>query len=399
MAAAAGWGKLAGIPEGRVIEMAKAQKQEFRFEASMLLPSTAASDDVYRLQALLAKYGFLSNYTPGAYDQRTQDAVSQFQSFYRIYPENDGVADAATIDLLSQIRCGVPDVTAPEETTAQPLAPFVTVGAKWTNSALTYRFLNSSPDLPEQRQREIIRQAFQRWQNVSGLTFSELAQGNANLMIGFYAGSHGDGSSFDDQGGPDGNTLAHGFFPPPRGGQWAGALHFDEFEQWKDQPGGAGIRLYNVALHEIGHCLGLAHSQDNSAIMYAYYAENRNDLQPDDIAGIQSLYGAPAAAPTSLSPGDKVSGHLARTGAEAGYQVTVQDKMLVKLSGPSDQDFDVYVRFGQPVDRARQRYDEVSWGVTSEELVTIPNPQAGTYYILVHSHRGAGSFTLETKVT
>jgi hypothetical protein len=252
--------------------------------------------------------------------------------------------------------------------------------------------------MPVPRQQEIIREAFQRWQNESGLTFAEADDDGATISIGFYRGSHGDGAPFDDGGGPDGNTLAHAFFPPPLGGRWAGALHFDEFEFWKDQPGGAGIRLYNVALHEIGHSLGLSHSQDQTAIMYAYYAEDRNDLRPDDIAGIQSLYGGPVDKPTVVTAGDRISGYLSGTNAEAVYQMTVQNKLLVKLSGPTGTDFDVYVRHGQPVDRSRDAYDEVSYGITSEELVTITDPKPGTYHILVHSYRGSGTFTLETNI-
>lgn len=215
------------------------------------------------------------------------------------------------------------------------------------------------------------------------------------LNVAFHRSSHGDGSPFDNAGGPDGNTLAHAFFPPPAGGSWAGSLHFDEFELWKDAPGGVGTRLFNVALHEIGHLLGLSHSQDVNAIMYAYYAEDRNDLRPDDVAGIQSLYGAPAAAPTALPVGGKVSGHLAATNAEFRYQVTVQDKLLIRLDGPPGPDFDLYVRFGAPAGRDDGQYDAVSYGVTADELVTIANPRAGTYHLLVHSYRGAGSYTLD----
>ena len=378
--------------------MPEGMKSRFAFSAPYLAPESASGDDVYRLQTLLAKYGYLSNYQPRVYDEATKDAVSQFQSFYRLYPEEDGVADAATVDQLVQIRCGVPDPT-PAGDAGGALAPFVTVGAKWPSNQLTFRFINSTPDLPEGRQREIIREAFARWQAVSGLTFTEVTSGASTLSIAFHSGSHGDGSPFDDAGGPDGNTLAHAFFPPPRGGQWAGALHFDEFELWKDQPGGPGIRLYNVALHEIGHNLGLAHSQDQTAIMFAYYSETRNDLLADDIAGIQSLYGGSAVGPTAIPLGERVSGHLTGTNSDARYQVAVQDKLLVRLTGPSGVDFDVYVRHGAPVDRSTDAYDEVSWGVTSDELVTISDPKPGIYHVLVHSYRGAGSYTLETKVT
>jgi hypothetical protein len=270
------------------------------------------------------------------------------------------------------------------------------VGAKWQVPELAFKFLNGTPDIPPARQRDITREAFARWQAICGLRFREAADPEtAQLNVAFHRGSHGDGNAFDEAGGPDGNTLAHAFFPPPVGGTWAGALHFDEFEQWKDPPGGPGTRLFNVALHEIGHLLGLSHSQDTNAIMYAYYGEDRNDLRPDDVAGAQSLYGAAAAAPTAVAVGSKVSGHLAATNAELRYQVTVQDKLLIKLDGPSGQDFDLYVRFGSPAGREDGQYDAVSYGVTADELVTIANPRAGTYHVLVHSYRGAGSYSLE----
>ena len=381
--------------------MAKeAKKKAFRFTASHLGPDTTSADNVYCLQALLGRYGYLRGaYSPGRYDEATQQAVAQFQSFYRLYPEQDGVCDQETINLLNQPRCGVPDGPQASRSARGRLAPFVTVGAKWGTNSLTYKFLNTTPDLQPNRQQEIITEAFGRWAAVSALEFPQIqATETSDLAIAFHRGSHGDGYPFDDAGGPDGNTLAHGFFPPPQGGQWAGTLHFDEFETWKDQPGGSGTRLYNVALHEIGHVLGLDHSQDANAIMYAYYSEDRNDLRADDIAGIQSLYGSPVAAPVAIPPGERVSGHLQQTNAQVAYQATLQNKLLVKLEGPSGQDFDLYVRHGAPVDLQAGQYDAVSYGFTADELVTIEDPKAGTYYILVQSYRGSGSYNLEVEV-
>ncbi len=376
------------------------RKKRFSFAASRLAPDTASKDDVYQLQALLGRYGYLTGACcPGTYDEVTQRAVCQFQSFYHLYPEEDGVCDEKTINLLNQPRCGVPDPSPAHRSITGRLSPYVTVGAKWDINPLSYNFLNSTPDLPVDRQREIIRGAFGRWDDVCALTFRE-TQGNEtpHLFIAFHRSSHGDGNPFDDAGGTNGNTLAHAFFPPPVGGTWAGSLHFDEFETWKDQPGGTGIRLYNVALHEIGHLLGLAHSQDTNAIMYAYYGEDRNDLRADDIAGIQSLYGASVTTPVAISPGQRVSGHLPQTNAEVRYQVTLQNKLLVKLDGPKGQDFDLYVRYGSPAGKQAGQYDAVSYGVTADELVTIPTPKAGTYYLLVHSYKGSGSYNLEVEV-
>ena len=45
------------------------------------------------------------------------------------------------------------------------------------------------------------------------------------------------------------------------------------------------------ALHEIGHILGLEHSDDENSVMWPYFNKNHTSLQEDDIKGIQALYG------------------------------------------------------------------------------------------------------------
>jgi MYXO-CTERM domain-containing protein len=54
--------------------------------------------------------------------------------------------------------------------------------------------------------------------------------------------------------------------------------------------------LANTVTHELGHCLGLNHSDFDTAIMYAYNVDGTGEearhLSDDDRAGIQHLYGA-----------------------------------------------------------------------------------------------------------
>ena len=51
-----------------------------------------------------------------------------------------------------------------------------------------------------------------------------------------------------------------------------------------------------VALDELGHALGLNHSNANAAIMRAFMSDT-DSLQSDDIAGIASIYGSEGAVP------------------------------------------------------------------------------------------------------
>jgi len=51
-----------------------------------------------------------------------------------------------------------------------------------------------------------------------------------------------------------------------------------------------------VLLHELGHVLGLGHSDVTDAVMYASYQGLRHSLHQDDICGIQELYGTPCSS-------------------------------------------------------------------------------------------------------
>ena len=79
-------------------------------------------------------------------------------------------------------------------------------------------------------------------------------------------------------------------FPPALGS--FGDVHFDDEETFtvKSQPG--GVNLHWLALHELGHSLGLEHSSNKGAIMFPIYRGNPGlQLHRDDIMGIQQLYG------------------------------------------------------------------------------------------------------------
>ena len=99
----------------------------------------------------------------------------------------------------------------------------------------------------------------------------------------FFAGHHSP-CSFPFDGA--GKALAHAFFPED------GIVHFDDDETYTDGVS-TGTNLFSVALHEIGHVLGLAHSQHSYAIMhqtYKAYDPNMN-VTDEEKHGIDYIYG------------------------------------------------------------------------------------------------------------
>ena len=186
------------------------------------------------------------------------------------------------------------------------VAPFTVVGNGWDgpgrgSADLTYNFVNDTTKLPPATARGAVVAQMQKWAAVAALTFSPTIQAGLSysMDIGWYVGAHGDGSDFD---GPSG-VLGHGFFPNDINPEpIAGDFHLDDDETWQIGITGPGIDLEYVSLHEIGHCLGLGHSDDPNALMYPFYDGTRGAiLAKDDIDAIQSIYGAAFAAGTGLS--------------------------------------------------------------------------------------------------
>jgi hypothetical protein len=86
-------------------------------------------------------------------------------------------------------------------------------------------------------------------------------------------------------------VLGETFLPPPyNGGTAAGDMFLNSTASWQIN---TDYDLETVAIHEFGHALGLGESQITTACMYAYYNGMKQSLTTDDVAGIQSVWGAP----------------------------------------------------------------------------------------------------------
>jgi hypothetical protein len=135
-----------------------------------------------------------------------------------------------------------------------------------------------------------IQNAFSVWQAVSNIKFVQVTDSGLAFNASNAGGDIRIGAHYFD--GPSG-TLAHSYYPPPNGISAAGDVHFDSSENWSCNTSGIDIGI--VAMHEIGHSLGLAHEDTSAvALMDPYYNASLTGLQSDDIHGATSIYGAVA---------------------------------------------------------------------------------------------------------
>ncbi|KAK6116490.1 hypothetical protein DH2020_049783 [Rehmannia glutinosa] len=267
------------------------------------------ADGLSKLKKYFQYFGYLNtSYSDFSdeFDDYLESAVKTYQINFNL--NSTGQLDVPTLKRIVLPRCGNPDIVNGTSAMHSGKPPGDTYSANSTiRTVAHYSFFPGRPRWPPRRSqltyafqpenqlsdlvRTVFARAFERWSEVTPLTFVETASfSRADIRIGFHSGDHGDGEPFDGVLG----TLAHAFSPP------AGLLHLDGEENWvidgdflNGSPFSA-VDLESVAVHEIGHILGLGHSSVEEAIMYPSISSGirKVELANDDVLGIQELYGS-----------------------------------------------------------------------------------------------------------
>ncbi|XP_078421440.1 matrix metalloproteinase-21-like [Cetorhinus maximus] len=160
-------------------------------------------------------------------------------------------------------------------------------GLAFGKRKLKWRLLSEgySSQLSVLEQRVAIRLAFRLWSEVTPIDFEEDLRSSVSVMditLAFGTGHHlGCSQAFDGAG----QEVAH---------SWQnGAIHFDDDEHFTTANSNQGISLLRVAVHEVGHVLGLPHIYGRGSIMQPNYSAvgRGTELDWTDRKAIQQLYG------------------------------------------------------------------------------------------------------------
>ncbi len=205
------------------------------------------------------------------------------------------------------------------------IAAFTVAGGKWPQPGglgspvtVTYSFQNmfdgglkmsNGEPLPNQLIRRSIAEAFGVWAAAAPLHFVEVPD-----QGGITGGNYPDGQfgqirfrhvyiNGPDIPGQSPVAKAQAYFPST-GGNLAGDVEFDNGDPWQEIGALSTPDILGAAIHEIGHTLGLHHTDVVGANMYwifhRFAGPGTGELFPDDVAGIQSIYGAGVGSVTPL---------------------------------------------------------------------------------------------------
>lgn len=274
--------------------------------------------------AFLQRYGWIEN---GVTSDRASAlsqkiAILAYQTFNNL--RETGKLNEETLNKMKTRWCGVPDFAIKGISNDKhrykrnfkfAFGPAHGT-AKWKNDVITYNFRldeswsnkgnYSRSRISNAKIEQEIKKAFDVWSKHIPRAFKKLEnEVDADITIGFYTNNHTSNTPCDEiypiTPHVFNNTDAHAIqrVDPRTNFYFCGLMHFNDEEEWAINEGDnpRAKLIYETALHEIGHNIGLGHSAviypndgDGNGTPVMNGGGKRRDLHQDDIDGVQAIY-------------------------------------------------------------------------------------------------------------
>lgn len=200
-----------------------------------------------------------------------------------------------TRGLVALALAGVAASCAPQPVENGDAAAF-SVRGRWPDATrISYRIDAARSPIGADAFARAVQRAMAIWSELDRIGFRPAASDEkADVTLSWQRGHHGACIPF----GPNADVAHSGPVAPGT------FVHFDLGRQW-NEAGGEGVSVFHTALHELGHVLGLGHTDVAIAVM------GTDPVRPEvltmhDRAGIWSLYGGGSDGVGDLTIGPTV---------------------------------------------------------------------------------------------
>ena len=208
----------------------------------------------------------------------------------------------------------------------------------------------------------IIQSAFSAWASYGNINFQQgSATSAANIKFTLDA--------IDGQS----NILATTNYSYVDQTMKSATVKFDTGESWHPSSGkiisSQGADLYVVALHEIGHAIGLDHYNAKTEVMNSYISPAVVGLMAGDIAGVQAIYGLSSAAPSVAPAVGPIATHVADPGpvsSGTGSGVTAVHRFFDTATGDHFYTLSTAEKTQIQASLPTYKYEGVGWATPSD---------------------------------
>jgi len=248
---------------------------------------------VLSLQAHLQHLGYDTGATDGWLGPKTSQAIQTLKGDLGLSDqEQGGMLSSAALKAMRAKRMDA----HPHRQESQPLLEssnssdklWLAIRGSISRKKEVKYWVGTPPGyLPAEEAAAEVEAAFGTWQATGLWAFTRVAERQEADCTVLWDAPKVPTAWFDGSGGTLAVTSTH-------------YIHLDASEHWllqRDTPLPGRFQLLPVLVHEIGHLLGLGHSNRRDDIMFPFYMEGKVALSANDVEKARGLY--PASRPSS----------------------------------------------------------------------------------------------------